>query len=166
MIYSVIDSPVGELLATGDGTSVTGIYTPGHGRHPEPAWVSHNEAFTELRRQLEEYFAGERTDFDLPVSASGTAFQEAVWKGLREIGYGQTESYGQLATRIGAPAAARAAGAAIGRNPISIVVPCHRVIGANGFLTGYAGGIDAKRWLLEHERAHAGARQPAVTRYK
>jgi methylated-DNA-[protein]-cysteine S-methyltransferase len=154
VIYTLVESPIGDLLATGDGTSVTGLFTPGHNRTPLPDWTFDNDAFAGLRRQFKEYFAGHRRDFDLPLHATGTAFQEAVWKGLREIEYGRTESYGQLATRVGSPSAVRAVGAANGRNPISIIVPCHRVIGSDGSLTGYAGGIDAKRWLLAHEQAN------------
>lgn len=101
--------------------------------------------------QLEEYFAGTRTDFDLPLAPAGTPFQQRVWTALRDIPYGATESYGSLARRLGAPGASRAVGLANGRNPIPIVVPCHRVIGSTGTLTGYAGGVERKRWLLDHE---------------
>ena len=107
------------------------------------------------RRQLGEYFAGERTDFDLPLAARGTAFQRKVWDALRRIEYGTTRSYGQIADEIGAPGAARAVGAANHDNPLAIVVPCHRVVGANGSLVGYAGGLDQKRALLELETTAA-----------
>ena len=108
--------------------------------------------------QLRAYFAGERTVFDLPLAPDGSGFQRLVWQALERIPYGVTRSYGELAAAIGRPAASRAVGSANSRNPISIIVPCHRVIGANGALTGYAGGMRAKRWLLEHEQRHAGER--------
>jgi methylated-DNA-[protein]-cysteine S-methyltransferase len=108
-------------------------------------------------RQLREYFAGERRDFDLPLEPAGTPFQLTVWDALRGIPYAETINYGQLAVRVGNPTASRAVGLANGRNPISIVVPCHRVIGANGSLTGYGGGLDRKRTLLDLERRTAGA---------
>jgi len=108
------------------------------------------------RRQLDEYFAGTRTSFDLPLDAEGTAFERRVWDLLRVIPYGTTTSYGELARRLGEPKDARAVGAANGKNPIPIVVPCHRVIGANGDLTGFGGGLERKRWLLEHEGALLG----------
>ena len=160
-LYTLIESPIGELLVTGevvDGPlNVTRLYTPGHGRRVDQAWVRDDEAFTELVRQLGEYFAGDRRDFDLSANAPGTAFQQLVWDELRRIDYGHTASYGEVAAAIGAPSASRAVGGANGRNPISIIVPCHRVVGSNGLLTGYAGGLSAKSWLLEHERQHLGA---------
>ena len=106
-----------------------------------------------MRRQLEEYFAGERRAFDLPVAPAGTPFQQRVWEELQRIGYGETITYAELAARIGRPTAIRAAGAANGANPVSIIIPCHRVIGSDGSLTGYGGGLEAKRLLLELERA-------------
>jgi methylated-DNA-[protein]-cysteine S-methyltransferase len=164
-VHTLIDSPIGPLLATGDfsgdaasghgnGPAITALYPPGHVRAATPAGTRDDAAFTELRRQLDQYFAGTRRDFDVPLAAVGTAFQEAVWKQLREIAYAETASYSELAQRIGSPRAMRAVGGANARNPISILVPCHRVIGSNGLPVGYAGGLDAKRWLLEHERAH------------
>jgi len=108
------------------------------------------------RRQLDEYFACTRTSFDLPLDAEGTAFERRVWDLLRAIPYGTTTSYGELARRLGEPKDARAVGAANGKNPIPIIVPCHRVIGANGDLTGFGGGLERKRWLLEHEGALLG----------
>ena len=160
MSYTLIDSPIGELLATGepapDGASVllTGLFPPGHRRAGERFGTRDDAAFADLRRQLGEYFAGTRREFDVATAPSGTAFQRSVWQALREIPYGRTASYGTVAVEIGAPTAARAVGGANARNPISIVVPCHRVIGGSGALTGYAGGFPAKQWLLEHERAH------------
>ncbi len=160
MIYTYIDSPLGQLLAAGtvsDGvTHIALLYTPGHDRAPGADWVRDDGAFTALRTQLAEYFAGTRTQFDLPLAATGTAFQHAVWSALRRIGYARTVSYADIAAELGSPTAVRAVGGANGRNPISIIVPCHRVIGADGSLTGYAGGVAAKRWLLEHEATVAG----------
>lgn len=112
---------------------------------------SDDPVLREARRQLEEYFAGSRREFDLPLGASGTPFQEEVWSVLGTIPFGQTSSYSDVARLIGRPRAVRAVGAANGRNPLAIVVPCHRVIGSDGQLTGYAGGLDIKRWLLAHE---------------
>ena len=117
----------------------------------------------EAVRQLGEYFAGERRDFDLPLDPVGTPFQLTVWAALRDIPYAETINYGQLAGRVGNPHASRAVGLANGRNPISIVVPCHRVIGANGSLTGYGGGLDRKRTLLELERRTAGDQEPQLS---
>jgi methylated-DNA-[protein]-cysteine S-methyltransferase len=153
MRYTYIPSPLGELLVTRDDGGLTGLYLP-TGRHattPPPAGDRDDEAFEDVRMQLAEYFAGRRTDFVLPLHASGTAFQMRVWTALSDIPYGRTASYGQTAAAIGAPTASRAVGLANGQNPISIIVPCHRVVGANGSLTGYGGGLEAKRWLLEHE---------------
>ena len=110
------------------------------------------------RKQLGEYFKGKRMTFDLPLAPEGTEFQQSVWKQLRKISYGRTKSYGEIANKVGNPRASRAVGAANGRNPISIIVPCHRVIGADGKLTGFGGGIERKRWLLEHEQKVAQAR--------
>jgi methylated-DNA-[protein]-cysteine S-methyltransferase len=156
--YTMISSPLGDLLATRDDGGITGLYLPTgkNAATADPAWQRDDAAFSDLRTQLGEYFAGERTDFDLPLHPTGSAFQLRVWTALRDIPYGETASYGGTAAAIGVPAASRAVGAANGQNPISIVVPCHRVIGANGSLTGYGGGLDAKRWLLSHEASHAG----------
>lgn len=153
MFYTIITSPIGELLLASDGESVTGIYMQDqkHGAGQTRDWKRDDTALTEPRTQLQAYFAGELRDFELPLAARGTPFQQGVWRALRAIPYGETISYGELARRIGQPAAARAVGLANGRNPIAIVVPCHRVIGANGSLTGYGGGLARKRWLLAHE---------------
>ena len=151
-MYATFDSPIGELLATGDGEVVTGLYMQ-DGHHPlVPGvnWERDDEAFAELRRQLGEYFTGARREFDLPLAPRGSEFQVRVWDALR-IPYGETESYGELAERIGHPGSARAVGATNGRNPIAVVVPCHRVIGSSGQLTGYAGGLERKRLLLDIE---------------
>lgn len=155
LLYTTIPSPVGELLLAGDGAELHCLYMLQAPRPARisPAWRREPGAFAETERQLEEYFAGRRTTFDLPLSMQGTPFQRSVWSALREIGYGQTVSYGEIARRVGQPGSARAVGIANGRNPISIVVPCHRVIGADGSLTGYGGGLERKRYLLELERA-------------
>ena len=159
---TTIDSPVGPLLLTSNGTSLTRLLfdVP-----PDPDVVDRARAPSSTRRsrQLAEYFAGERTDFDLPLEPAGTPFQLRVWETLRDIPYAETINYGQLADRIGNPNASRAVGLANGRNPISIVVPCHRVIGANGSLTGYGGGLDRKRTLLELERRTAGDVEPQLS---
>jgi methylated-DNA-[protein]-cysteine S-methyltransferase len=153
VIYTTIDSPIGELLLLGDGAVLHGLYMQA-GRKPvavRPAWERDDDAFADARRQLGEYFAGERTRFDLPLHLDGSGFQRTVWHALTEIPYGQTISYGELARRIGRPDLARAVGTANGQNPIAVIVPCHRVIGANGKLVGYGGGLENKRRLLELE---------------
>jgi methylated-DNA-[protein]-cysteine S-methyltransferase len=158
MLYTLIPSPLGDLLATRDDDGITGLYLPTgkNAKIPLDEWTRDDDAFTDLRTQLAEYFAGERRDFDLPLHAIGTVFQKRVWQALLDIPYGRTASYGATALAIGAPTSSRAVGLANGQNPISIVVPCHRVIGANGSLTGYGGGMAAKQWLLAHEAAHSG----------
>lgn len=157
MMHSYLPSPIGDLLLLGDGTHLTGLYTAEHVRMPTALGDRSDREFAEVRSQLTEYFAGERASFDLPLKPAGTPFQQRVWQRLRQIPLGQTSSYGELAAEIGQPTAVRAVGMANGRNPISIIVPCHRVVGSTGELTGYAGGLAAKRWLLEHERATAVA---------
>jgi methylated-DNA-[protein]-cysteine S-methyltransferase len=157
-IYTTLDSPIGGLTVTASGGAIDGLFMDGQ-RHTPPAtagWVREDTAFTAVAAQLERYFAGEQTIFDVPLRPSGTAFQERVWAGLREIPYGETISYGELARRLGTPGASRAVGLANGRNPISIIIPCHRVIGADGSLTGYGGGLERKSWLLDHEAAVVG----------
>ena len=156
MIHSYLPSPIGDLLLTGDGHNLTGLYTPEHVRPPVELGERSDQEFAEARRQLVEYFAGERANFELALAPAGTPFQQRVWQRLQEIPLGQTSSYGQLAIDIGQPTAVRAVGMANGRNPISIIVPCHRVVGSTGALTGYAGGLAAKRWLLAHEQEVAG----------
>jgi methylated-DNA-[protein]-cysteine S-methyltransferase len=161
VIYTTIDSPIGELLLLGEGDVLHGLYMQA-GRtaaNVRPAWQRDDSAFPEARRQLSEYFAGERTTFDMPMHLGGTAFQRTVWHALTEIPYGQTISYGELARRIGRPDLARAVGTANGQNPIAVIVPCHRVIGANGKLVGYGGGLENKRLLLDLE---TGAAQLAL----
>jgi methylated-DNA-[protein]-cysteine S-methyltransferase len=154
-IYTLFSSPFGPLLLTSDGHALTALHLPqerGKSAAGPPAGARHDDgAFREARAQLESYFAGELRVFDLPLRPAGTAFQRSAWDELLRIPYGASISYAEQARRIGRPGAARAVGAANGRNPIAIVVPCHRVIGANGSLTGYGGGIAVKQWLLEHE---------------
>jgi methylated-DNA-[protein]-cysteine S-methyltransferase len=167
-VYTTLASPIGELLLLGDGRRLHGLYMQ-HGRRPieiGAAWERRVEPFIKAQAQLREYFAGERSTFDLPLSLDGSDFERRVWHGLQQIPYGETISYGELARRIGAPSAARAVGLANGRNPIAVIVPCHRVIGANGTLTGYGGGLERKRILLELERGQgrlqlAPGRSPA-----
>ena len=153
LFYTFTDSPIGQLLLVGDGTTLRALYM--HDA-PNPVmvsvdWARSEAPFADVVTQLGEYFDGSRVDFDVRLAPDGTAFQRTVWRALQEIPYGATISYGELARRIGAPNASRAVGLANGRNPISIIVPCHRVIGANGTLTGYGGGLDRKRHLLSLE---------------
>lgn len=147
-------SPVGPLRFYATDGGLTAIYLENHKGAPVLSATEREDhpVLLAARRQLEEYFAGARRSFDLPLAPVGTPFQQTVWKALREIPLGATWSYGDLARHIGRAGAARAVGAANGRNPLSIVVPCHRVVGTDGTLTGYAGGVPVKRWLLEHEQ--------------
>jgi methylated-DNA-[protein]-cysteine S-methyltransferase len=158
MRHHVIDSPIGELLLIGDGDALTGLHMDPDLAHLPGDWVRDPAAFAEVEAQLGSYFAGELTEFDLPLAPRGSAFQLSVWETLLEIPYGETWSYGAVAERIGRPDAVRAVGACNGQNPIAVIVPCHRVIGANGSLVGYGGGLDRKRLLLELEAAHAAPR--------
>ena len=148
MPFCVMDSPVGRLYLGEEDGALTAL-----GRTSEPLCPPETPLLTEAVRQLEAYFDGTLTDFDLPLRTHGTAFQEKCWAALREIPYGQTVTYGEQARRIGNPKASRAVGGANHYNPIMIAIPCHRVVGANGSLTGFGGGLDMKAWLLEHERA-------------
>jgi methylated-DNA-[protein]-cysteine S-methyltransferase len=154
MNYAYLETPIGTLLIAGDAETIGYIGFPSNGkaREPQPEWQqSSRGAVGEAMRQLREYFAGRRSEFDLPLAPEGTEFQRNVWKRLQEIPYGETISYGELARRIGNPNASRAVGAANGSNPIPIVIPCHRVIGANGKLTGFGGGLPTKEALLALE---------------
>ena len=149
-----VESPIGRLLLTSDGTALTGLFTrPERKRYATDGWAQDATIapLAAASLQLTEYFAGTRRAFDLPMRLEGTPFQQRVWQELLEIPYGDTWSYGQLAKRIGNPNGSRAVGLANGQNPISILVPCHRVIGADGSLTGYGGGLERKSWLLAHE---------------
>jgi methylated-DNA-[protein]-cysteine S-methyltransferase len=160
-----MDTEIAPLMLVSDGRSLVGLYFPGHRhvaeRSPQGRFVTEDElgehpVLAMARTQLEDYFAGRRREFDLPLDPGGTAFQHRVWAALRDIPYATTHSYGQVAEAIGRRGAARAVGMANGRNPLSIIVPCHRVIGSNGKLIGYAGGQANKRALLDLERQHAG----------
>lgn len=153
LLWTTIPSPIGPLLAVGRSGLLTGLYVADHARCPAPPGEAarDDDAFEEPRRQLAEYFAGDRRTFDLRIELHGTPFQRRVWEALLEVPFGETASYGQIARRLGLPTAARAVGAANGRNPVSIVVPCHRVVGADGTLTGYGWGTERKAWLLDHE---------------
>lgn len=155
MNYRYLETPIGVLLIAGDRNSVQRIEFPKNGKpgDPGPGWSKTAEGpIEEAARQLREYFAGQRTGFELPLAPEGTAFQKRVWRKLQDIPYGETISYGELARRAGNPKASRAVGAANGANPIPIVIPCHRVIGANGKLTGFGGGLPIKEALLTLER--------------
>ena len=157
MYYCYVESPIGELLLAGDadGLSYIGFPKGSMRREPESDWIFNEKPLEDARRQLSEYFAGERRRFDLPLRLSGTDFQVSVLQALQEIPYGETVSYGEIARRIGRPKAVRAVGAANGRNPLPIVVPCHRVIGSTGDLTGFGGGLDTKEALLRLEAEHS-----------
>jgi methylated-DNA-[protein]-cysteine S-methyltransferase len=151
--YSIHDGPEGPLLLAVDADdNLVRLHFAHQQDHVEADWVRDDDALELARTQLDEYFAGARTEFDLPIRLHGTAFQVEVWEQLRTIPYGETISYGELAKRVDRPEAARAVGAANGQNPVAIVVPCHRVIGADGSLTGFGGGLPWKRWLLQREQ--------------
>jgi methylated-DNA-[protein]-cysteine S-methyltransferase len=152
--YRSVESPIGPLLVAGDGEALRYLLFA-HGRRevrPEPEWEPDRGSLTETARQLTSYFAGKRRTFDVPLAPQGTPFQQQVWRALCNIPYGETTSYGELANRIGNPKAVRAVGLANGSNPIAIIIPCHRVIGSNGSLTGYGGGLPTKKALLELEQ--------------
>jgi methylated-DNA-[protein]-cysteine S-methyltransferase len=151
--HTTIDSPIGELTLVAHDGALGGVYFPGHWYLPDPATFGarSDTDFTDAERQLGEYFEGERTSFDLPTSLDADAFQQRVWSLIAEIPYGETTTYGELARELGDPRLARRVGGAVGRNPLSIVIPCHRVVGKDGKLTGYAGGLERKAALLELE---------------
>jgi len=153
--YDLYESPHGQMLLVADGEGLSGVYFDGQKYLPqvEPDWRrdAHQAALRQAKRELAEYFGGERKRFESPLAPEGTPFQQSVWKAISTVGFGVTITYSELARRAGFPGSARAAGAATGRNPISIIVPCHRIVGSNGSLTGYAGGLDRKRALLALE---------------
>lgn len=153
--HSILDSPLGPLTIVERDGALAGVYMAEHRHAPgiETLGERVDDALPQASQQLREYFDGARTTFDLPLKPVGTAFQLSVWEHLRTIACGQTHTYGQIAAALGKPTASRAVGAAVGRNPISIVVPCHRVMGGSGQLTGYAGGVERKKLLLAHEQA-------------
>jgi methylated-DNA-[protein]-cysteine S-methyltransferase len=160
--HTTIDSSIGELtLVAADGV-LSGLYFPGHWYPPGRGTLGarSEQGFEPAERQLTEYFAGERTTFDLPTRLAGDEFQRRIWELIDRIPYGETTTYGELAAELGDPTLARRVGAAVGRNPLSVIVPCHRVVGKDGKLTGYAGGLERKRFLLDLE-APAAALAPA-----
>jgi len=158
-VFCYVESPIGRLMLTSDGTALTGLYMNLYRNKPSKLpglgddWIQNAtiDPLPAAARQLKEYFAGKRREFNLPLRMEGTEFQQRVWRELTKIPFGETRSYGQLAKRLNNPNGSRAVGLANGRNPIAIIVPCHRVIGADGSLTGFGGGLDRKEWLLTHE---------------
>jgi methylated-DNA-[protein]-cysteine S-methyltransferase len=154
--WHTVDSPLGELLLTGDGRALTRLEMSPRGLPPVDRHDP--DAFADVEAQLRAYFAGQLTEFDVPLAPAGTGFQLRVWAALLEIPYGETTSYGAIATAVRRPDAVRAVGSTNGRNPIAVIVPCHRVIGADGALVGYGGGLPRKRLLLELEAEHAAPR--------
>ena len=160
LAMTTMRSPLGELRLYAAVDELVGVYLPDQAA--PPSVERRADVLGCAAAQLAEYFAGQRRVFDLPLAPRGTGFQVLVWQALTRIPHGETRSYRELAGSLGRPSACRAVGAANGRNPISIIVPCHRVIASNGDLTGYAGGLAAKRWLLDHERAPVARRRPAV----
>jgi len=169
--YCHYSSPAGELVLTSDGEALTGLHLPLRDGRPAPlpgsGWRRDEAPFRDAIEQLHAYFAGERTKFNLPLHMDGTPFQRMAWDALLTIPFGATISYAEQARRMGRPGASRAVGAANGRNPIAIIVPCHRVIGSSGSLTGYGGGLPLKQWLLNHESsAHDAASVTSPTRRK
>jgi methylated-DNA-[protein]-cysteine S-methyltransferase len=157
--FTIMPSPVGALTLVGEGDDLTGVYfeTGSSVTTPRMGWVRDDRRFRPAVTQLSEYFAGKRTRFDLPIAPRGTAFQKAVWAALLRIPFGQTASYGDIARAIGKPAASRAVGGANHRNPLSIIIPCHRVIGTDGGMTGYGGELYRKRLLLDLESRFAAS---------
>ncbi|MFE0020700.1 methylated-DNA--[protein]-cysteine S-methyltransferase [Amycolatopsis sp. NPDC059021] len=156
--HTVVDSPCGPLTLVAEGDALCGLYMERQRHRPDETTFGRSEPGAEIfdraEAELKEYFAGQRHEFTLPLSFGGTPFQRLVWTALCDIPYGETRSYGQLADLLGKPSASRAVGLANGKNPIGIIVPCHRVVGANGSLTGYGGGLDRKRYLLDFEQEH------------
>ena len=159
-----VGSPIGELLIVAEGDDLVGLYVADHSRSRavEPSWVEahHDALLDQAAREIDEYFGGGRRTFGVPLRLGGTAFQASVWRALCDIPFGETISYGELARRVGRPKAVRAVGSANGRNPVSLIVPCHRVIASDGSLGGYGWGLDRKRWLLAHEQSAASLAPP------
>jgi methylated-DNA-[protein]-cysteine S-methyltransferase len=152
LIHTLLDSPLGDLTVVAKDDRICGLYFPHHWYRPNDLGRRTERGFGEVAEQLAQYFAGERRTFDLPTHAEGDDFQRRVWAGIDAIEYGRTVTYGDIAAELGQPKLAREVGAAVGRNPLSIVVPCHRVVGKDGVLTGYAGGLARKRFLLDLEQ--------------
>jgi methylated-DNA-[protein]-cysteine S-methyltransferase len=164
VFYTKLESPIGELLLLSDGHALRGLYIQ-EGRTAvtvDPDWEQSKRPFAEVRNQLAAYFDGRRSTFDVQLTMTGSLFQRRVWRALQDIPYGETISYGEQARRIGIPSAPRAVGVANGCNPISIIVPCHRVIGADGSLTGYGGGVERKRFLLDLETGTRSLMEPVA----
>lgn len=160
--HTTIDTPIGELTLVGEDDALAGVYYPGHWTRPDRATFgarADGGVFAAAERQLLEYLAGARTAFTLPIALHGDGFQRRVWERLTEIPYGETITYGEIARELGDPTLARAVGGAVGHNPLSVIVPCHRVVGKDGTLTGYAGGLARKRFLLDLEAAPAAVEQ-------
>ncbi len=168
--YIETESPIGMLTVTSDGNAITGLFmeTYRHAAGNRIEWIQDtsgkDEVLSTARGQISEYFAGTRERFELPLHMAGTTMQREVWAALTRIPYGETRSYGAIAAAIGNTKASRAVGSANGRNPISIIVPCHRVVGANGSLTGFGGGVERKAWLLAHEARVMGLRLGTLRR--
>lgn len=162
--HTTVETPIGGLTLVAEGGALAGVYYPGHWTRPDRATFGERtdgSAFDEVERQLAEYFAGERTTFALSTALHGDGFQRRVWDRLAEIPYGETTTYGEIARELGDVTLARAVGGAVGHNPLSVIVPCHRVVGKDGTLTGYAGGLERKRFLLQLEGAPVVAARPA-----
>jgi methylated-DNA-[protein]-cysteine S-methyltransferase len=164
--HTIVESPIGELILVAEDATLSGVYFPGHWTRPDPATFGARteDRLEHVEEQLAEYFAGERTRFELPTCARGNAFQRQVWDIIDRIPYGQTTTYGELASQLGNPTLARMVGTAVGHNPLSVIVPCHRVVGKDGKLTGYAGGLQRKRFLLDLEAGpdRSQARAPSL----
>jgi methylated-DNA-[protein]-cysteine S-methyltransferase len=164
--HVIVDSPIGPLTLVRAAFGITGLYYPGHWTRPDRnsfgprVELSNDQGFDAAIAQLTEYFAGERQDFDLPLNPHGSQQAQQVWRLLAEVPYGQTTTYGELARKVGGSVSPRDIGGFVGDNPLSILIPCHRVVGAGGKLTGYAGGLDRKRYLLELEKAIPASPQP------
>lgn len=158
--YTLQGTPIGDLIIVGHESALTGIYMQDHRHRPDPATFGVRQStargvLSDAVLQLNEYFHDGRREFQLSLDPGGTPFQQRVWARLRAIAWGQTRSYGELARELDSPGSSRAVGMANGRNPLSIVVPCHRVVGANGAMTGFSGGVERKVWLLQHEQQDA-----------
>lgn len=164
MDYATMHSPLGSIRIARNEEGITEVeFVSGKGPPPPEHWTPNVFSLSNAIKQLQEYFAGERTRFDLPLAPRGTSFQLSVWDALRDIPYGETRSYADIARRIGRERATRAVGAANGRNPVAIIIPCHRVIGSSGSLTGYAGGLELKRALLRLEATNSNLQSRAST---
>jgi methylated-DNA-[protein]-cysteine S-methyltransferase len=162
--HTIMDSPIGELTLVAVEGTLSGVYFPGHWTRPDPAAFGErsDRGFEQVEEQFAEYFGGARTTFGLALARFGDGFQHKVWRLIELIPYGETTTYGDLARELGDASLARAVGGAVGHNPLSVIVPCHRVVGKDGRLTGYAGGLERKRFLLDLETAHCQTQTPAL----